>query len=287
MKKNTVVLVTGLSGAGKTSAMAVLEDLGYHCMDRFPKTMVDSLIKEMQDEKNPQYRYMALSVSAVDFRDFYDKFKNAEVKLTVLFLDASKEQLLLRYKYSRRYHPLIVANLANSLEEAIDAEIQEVSVIKTYATIIIDTSFLTTQNLTSRIRRFFSFEEKRSLSISFISFGYRKGIPLDADLVFDVRFLNNPYWVEKLRAKSGNDMEVYSYVMEDPVTKDYLEQILPFLDYSFKKYIDESKHHLTVAIGCTGGQHRSVSFVNYLFKYYKKNYSVFKNHRDVEELTEL
>ena len=286
MKNNTVVLVTGLSGAGKTSSMAVLEDLGYHCMDRFPKTMVDALIKEIQEEKDPRYKNMALSVNAVDFKEFFDKFKNTDVKLIVLFLDASKEQLLLRYKYSRRYHPLIVANLANSLEEAIDAEIVEVSAIKSYATIIIDTSFLTTQNLTHRIKRFFSFEEKRSLSISFISFGYRKGIPLDADLVFDVRFLNNPYWEEKLREKSGNDMEVYSYVMEDQVTKDYLEQILPFLDYSFKKYIDESKHHLTVAIGCTGGQHRSVSFVNYLYKYYKKNYSVFKNHRDVEEQSE-
>lgn len=286
MKNNTVVLVTGLSGAGKTSSMAVLEDLGYHCMDRFPKTMVDALITEIQEEKDARYKNMALSVNAVDFKEFFDKFKNTDVKLIVLFLDASKEQLLLRYKYSRRYHPLIVANLANSLEEAIDAEIVEVSAIKSYATIIIDTSFLTTQNLTHRIKRFFSFEEKRSLSISFISFGYRKGIPLDADLVFDVRFLNNPYWEEKLREKSGNDMEVYSYVMEDQVTKDYLEQILPFLDYSFKKYIDESKHHLTVAIGCTGGQHRSVSFVNYLYKYYKKNYSVFKNHRDVEEQNE-
>ena len=286
MKKNTVVLVTGLSGAGKTSAMAVLEDLGYHCMDRFPKTMVDALITEIHEEKDPRYKNMALSVTAADFKHFFDKFKNTEVKLIVLFLDASKDQLLLRYKYSRRYHPLIVAGMANSLEEAIDAEIKDISAIKSFATIIIDTSFLTTQNLTSRIKRFFSFEEKRSLSISFISFGYRKGLPLDADLVFDVRFLNNPYWEERLRLKSGNDMEVYSYVMEDQVTKEYLEHLLPFLDYSFKKYIDESKHHLTVAIGCTGGQHRSVSFVNYLFKYYRKNYSVFKNHRDIEELEE-
>lgn len=286
MKKNTVVLVTGLSGAGKTSAMAVLEDLGYHCMDRFPRSMVDNLIEEIQEEKDQRYKNMALSVNSVDFKTFFDKFKNTEVKLVVLFLEASKEQLLLRYKYSRRYHPLIVANLANSLEEALDAEIHEITAIRSYATIIIDTTFLTTQNLTSRIKRFFSFEEKMSLSISFISFGYRKGLPMDADLVFDVRFLNNPYWEEHLRKKSGNDMDVYSYVMEDQVTKEYLEHILPFLDYSFKKYIDESKHHLTVAIGCTGGQHRSVSFVNYLYKHYRKNYSVFKTHRDVEEFVE-
>lgn len=286
MKNNTVVLVTGLSGAGKTSSMAVLEDLGYHCIDRFPETMVDSLIKEIHEENDPRYKKLALSVTAVDFKVFFNKFKNTDIEVVVLFLDASKEQLLLRYKYSRRNHPLIVANMANSLEEAIDAEIKEFSDIKSSATIIIDTTFLSQQNLTSRIKRFFTFEDKSSLSISFISFGYRKGLPMDADLVFDVRFLNNPYWEEHLRDKSGNDMEVYSYVMEDEITKEFLTHLLPFLDYAFKKYIDESKHHLTVAIGCTGGQHRSVSLVNYLYKHYRKEYSVFKNHRDVKESTE-
>ncbi len=286
MKNNTVVLVTGLSGAGKTSSMAVLEDLGYHCIDRFPETMVDSLIKEIHEEDDPRYKKLALSVTAVDFKVFFNKFKNTDIEVVVLFLDASKEQLLLRYKYSRRNHPLIVANMANSLEEAIDAEIKEFSDIKSSATIIIDTTFLSQQNLTSRIKRFFTFEDKSSLSISFISFGYRKGLPMDADLVFDVRFLNNPYWEEHLRDKSGNDMEVYSYVMEDEITKEFLTHLLPFLDYAFKKYIDESKHHLTVAIGCTGGQHRSVSLVNYLYKHYRKEYSVFKNHRDVKESTE-
>ena len=285
MKNNTVVLVTGLSGAGKTSSMAVLEDLGYHCIDRFPETMVDSLIKEIHEENDPRYKKLALSVTAVDFKVFFNKFKNTDIEVVVLFLDASKEQLLLRYKYSRRNHPLIVANMANSLEEAIDAEIKEFSDIKSSATIIIDTTFLSQQNLTSRIKRFFTFEDKSSLSISFISFGYRKGLPMDADLVFDVRFLNNPYWEEHLRDKSGNDMEVYSYVMEDEITKEFLTHLLPFLDYAFKKYIDESKHHLTVAIGCTGGQHRSVSLVNYLYKHYRKEYSVFKNHRDVKEST--
>ena len=286
MKNNTVVLVTGLSGAGKTSSMAVLEDLGYHCIDRFPETMVDSLIKEIHEEDDPRYKKLALSVTAVDFKVFFNKFKNTDIEVVVLFLDASKEQLLLRYKYSRRNHPLIVANMANSLEEAIDAEIKEFSDIKSSATIIIDTTFLSQQNLTSRIKRFFTFEDKSSLSISFISFGYRKGLPMDADLVFDVRFLNNPYWEQHLRDKSGNDMEVYSYVMEDEITKEFLTHLLPFLDYAFKKYIDESKHHLTVAIGCTGGQHRSVSLVNYLYKHYRKEYSVFKNHRDVKESTE-
>ncbi|CAM3735764.1 RNase adapter RapZ [Erysipelothrix urinaevulpis] len=286
MKKNTVVLVTGLSGAGKTSSMAVLEDLGYHCIDRFPETMVDELINTIHEANDPRYQKLALSVTAVDFKTFFNKFKNTDVELVVLFLDASKEQLLLRYKYNRRNHPLIVANMANSLDEAIDAEVKEFSNIKGSATIIIDTSFLSLQNLTSRIKRFFTYEDKASLAISFISFGYRKGLPMDADLVFDVRFLNNPYWEEHLRDKSGNDLDVYSYVMEDSLTKDFLEYLLPFLNYAFERYVDESKHHLTVAIGCTGGQHRSVSLTNFLYKHYRKEYKVFKTHRDVVEFNE-
>lgn len=165
MEKQKVVLVTGLSGAGKTSAMAVLEDMGYHCIDRFPVFMIEELVRDIEAMKDGTYSNLALSVNAADFDVFYRTFKNAECELTVLFLDASKEQLLLRYKYNRRNHPLIVANLANGLEEAIDAEIEEFSNIKSRASIIIDTTFLTQQNLTSRIKRFFKIEGNRSKSV--------------------------------------------------------------------------------------------------------------------------
>ena len=283
LNKPKIVLVTGLSGAGKTSAMAVLEDMGYHCIDRFPAALIDNLIDEIIAKKTPGYENVALSVTAKDFFKFYNRLKGIDAELTVLFLDASKEQLLLRYKYNRRNHPLVVAGLANSLEEGLDAEITEFSEIKSFASIIIDTTFLTAQNLTQRIQRFFSVEGKQTLNISFISFGYRKGLPRDADLVFDVRFLNNPYLEESLREKTGNDVAVYNYVLDDPKTQEYLEYLKPFLDYSFDKYVEESKHLLTVAIGCTGGQHRSVSIVNWLYDQYRKDYTSFKNHRDVKD----
>lgn len=285
MTKNKVILVSGLSGAGKTSSMAVLEDLGYHCIDRFPVTLLDNLVDEVIELKDARFSNLALSVSANDFNDFYLAFKAVDCELIVLFLDASKEQLLLRYKYNRRNHPLIVANLANGLEEAIDYEIEEFSLIKSNATIIVDTTFLSTQKLSSRIERFFKMESRTStLSISFISFGYRKGLPMDADLVFDVRFLKNPYWVDALRPQSGNDHDVYNYVLEDEKTKEFLIQLESFFNYTLEIYKEQSKHHLTVAIGCTGGQHRSVSIVNYLFDLYRKNYTVYKDHRDAVEV---
>ena len=286
MKKNKVILVTGLSGAGKTSAMAVLEDIGYHCIDRFPSMLLNHLIKEVNELKDGHFNNLALSVSANDFQKFYDAFKNVDCELLVLFLDASKEQLLLRYKYNRRNHPLIVSNVANSLEEAIDAEILEFSKIKSSATIIIDTTFLTVSKLSSRIERFFKVNDKDSiLSISFISFGYRKGLPMDADLVFDVRFLDNPYWEESLRLKSGNDIQVYNYVVQNDKTQSYLRELEHFLDFSMNEYALQNKHHLTIGIGCTGGQHRSVSIVNYLNDHYRKQYTVYKDHRDAVEVS--
>ncbi|AZK43805.1 RNase adapter RapZ [Erysipelothrix piscisicarius] len=283
MEKQKVVLVTGLSGAGKTSAMAVLEDMGYHCIDRFPVFMIEDLVRDIEAMKDGTYSNLALSVNAADFDVFYRTFKNSECELIVLFLDASKEQLLLRYKYNRRNHPLIVANLANGLEEAIDAEIEQFSNIKSRASIIIDTTFLTQQNLTSRIKRFFKIEGNQSLFLSFISFGYRKGLPMDADLVFDVRFLNNPYWEESLRSMTGNDKPVFDYVINDEKTQEFLKYLTHFLDYAFERYIEESKHLLTVAIGCTGGQHRSVSIVNWLYENYDKQYNTLKDHRDMPE----
>lgn len=286
MKKNKVVLVTGLSGAGKTSAMAVLEDIGYHCIDRFPSMLLNYLIDELSQLKDGHFNNLALSVSANDFDRFYNAFKNVDCELIVLFLDASKEQLLLRYKYNRRNHPLIVANVANSLEEAIDAEILEFSNIKSSATIIIDTTFLTVSKLSSRLERFFKVNDKESiLSISFISFGYRKGLPRDADLVFDVRFLENPYWVEELRVQSGNDAAVYNYVIDQEKTQEYLKELERFLDFSIREYALQNKHHLTIGIGCTGGQHRSVSVANYLYNHYRKEYTAYKDHRDVVEVS--
>ncbi len=284
MSRSQVVLVTGLSGAGKTSAMAVLEDLGYHCIDRFPNNMVDHLIDDIEEERDPRYRRLALSVASIDFNAFFKAFKNADVTLQVLFLDATKEVLLRRYQDSNRHHPLLISNMASSLEEAIDVEIRNLASLKSYATIIIDTSHLKFSDLKKRIRRFFTSESKDYLSITFMSFSYRGGVPLDADLVFDIRFLKNPYQNESLRLYTGLDPQVYHRLVNDENTDAYLKHLLPFLNYSFEEYFKEGRHHLTVALGCTNGRYRSVSLVKHLEAYYRRQYRVFAVHRDLKEL---
>lgn len=281
--KQSVILVTGLSGAGKTSVMAILEDMGYYCMDGFPSSLLPSLSEDMQKGSDVHYARVAVATGGQDFEAFYRCFRNLECDLSVLFLEASKEQLLHRYKYNRRYHPLLINGSANSLEEAIDMEIAELSRFKEMASIIIDTSFLTPHSLSSRIQRYFKIGDKPELSISFISFGYKQGLPLDADFVFDVRFLSNPFWHKELKDKTGNNKEVYHFVIDDEKTQSYLPRLVDFLSNSFKEYEKENKSHITVAIGCTGGQHRSVSIVNYLYRYFKHDYHVFKNHRDLKE----
>lgn len=284
MNIKRVVLVTGVSGAGKTTAMAVLEDMGYTCIDRYPVKLLDALTTLiLEDGVSNTYQNLALSVSAQDLGEFKRAFENTQCDLTILYLDASFESLLLRYKYNRRHHPLLVSKLANSLEDAINLEIAQFSQIKDYATIIIDTSNSSVHDLSRRVQEVFSISSRQSLSISFLSFGFRNGVPRDADLVFDVRVLKNPYWDASLRQKSGNDKAVFEYVMNDAETKKYLDTLIPYLDHVVEKYKHDTKHHLTVAIGCTGGQHRSVSIANYLHRKYRKNHETFLNHRDVQE----
>ena len=281
---NKVVLVTGISGAGKTTAMAVLEDMGYHCIDRYPVFLIDELIELLQsNEEDERLRNLALSVSAHDFFTFKQAFENMECDLTILYLDASYDALLLRYKYNRRSHPLLIQKKANSLEEAIEFEIASFYEVREYATIIIDTSHLSVHDLSKRIQAVFSISSQKALTISFVSFGFRHGVPGDADMVVDVRFLANPYWEVSLREKSGNDRVVYDYVLEDDKTQAFLKTFIPYLEFVLDQYTHDSKNHLTVAIGCTGGQHRSVSLVNWLQRQYRKAYPVFINHRDVKD----
>lgn len=280
---NKVVLVTGISGAGKTTAMAVLEDMGYHCIDRYPVFLIDELIELLQsNEEDERLRNLALSVSAHDFFTFKQAFENMECDLTILYLDASYDALLLRYKYNRRSHPLLIQKKANSLEEAIEFEIASFYEVREYATIIIDTSHLSVHDLSKRIQAVFSISSQKALTISFVSFGFRHGVPGDADMVVDVRFLANPYWEVSLREKSGNDRVVYDYVLEDDKTQAFLKTFIPYLEFVLDQYTHDSKNHLTVAIGCTGGQHRSVSLVNWLQRQYREAYPVFINHRDVK-----
>lgn len=280
--KHRIILVSGMSGAGKTTAMGILEDMGYHCMDQFPVKLLPNLLEMIAKDSDTRFHNLALSTNLVDFNEFKNTLAVLDIDLQILILESSNQELLKRYKFTRRTHPMLLSNIATTLEDGIQIERERLSKLKEQNCLVIDTSFLNATELKQRLNKVFAINNRASFSISFISFGYKNGLPMDADLLFDVRFLPNPYWIEALRSKSGNDKEVFDYVMSDKETKRFINKLKPFLDYAFKQYIKEGKNHFTVGIGCTGGMHRSVSIVNWLFEEYGKKYHCFKEHRDLE-----
>lgn len=280
--KHRIILVSGMSGAGKTTAMGILEDMGYHCMDQFPVKLLPNLLEMIALESDTRFHNLALSTNLVDFNEFKNTLGVLDIDLQILILESSNQELLKRYKFTRRTHPMLLSNIATTLEDGIQIERERLSKLKEQNCLVVDTSFLNATELKQRLNKVFAINNRASFSISFISFGYKNGLPMDADLLFDVRFLPNPYWIEALRSKSGNDQEVFDYVMSDKETKRFIKKLKPFLDYAFKQYIKEGKNHFTVGIGCTGGMHRSVSIVNWLFDEYGKKYHCFKEHRDLE-----
>lgn len=279
-KTKRVILVSGMSGAGKSTATRILEDMGYHIIDNFPVQLLSLLVDMIENSTDPRYSYIALSTSAEDFPAFLRGIKGEGIEVRVLFLDASDTVLIHRYKSTRRTHPMLLSNTANTLEEAIGVERTMLSKVINNSFVTIDTSFLTEKEMKNTLNQYFAKGAAPSFSISFISFGYKYGVPMDADLMIDVRFLPNPFWVPELRPYSGNDKCVYDYVMEKPETREFLKRLLSFMDYSFKEYVKEGKNHFTVAIGCTGGQHRSVAITNFLYDHYRNTYHSYKQHRD-------
>ncbi|MCI9049083.1 MAG: RNase adapter RapZ, partial [Coprobacillus sp.] len=200
--------------------------------------------------------------------------------LTVVFLDAENETLLSRYKQTRRSHPLMISNRSSSLLEAIDDERNMAEPISKLANIVIDTTLLKPAKLQDKLEIYFHKGNQETFRISFVSFGYKHGVPRDADLLLDVRFLPNPFYIEELRNKTGNDKEVYDYVMQQPETIEFIEKTTVYYDYLLKKYEEEGKMQMIIGVGCTGGQHRSVTLANYLAEYYSQYYQVYKWHRD-------
>lgn len=283
-KTKRVILVSGMSGAGKSTATRVLEDMGYHIIDNFPVQLLSLLVDMIENSSDPRYSYIALSTSAQDFDQFLRGLKGEGIEVQVMFLDANDSVLLHRYKSTRRMHPLLLSNQCNTLEEAISVERQTFAhIANNNQFITIDSSFLGEKEFRNKIEKYFSRSSIPTFSISFISFGYKYGVPMDADLMIDVRFLPNPFWVVELRPFSGNDQQVYDYVMDKPETQEFIKRLLAFMDYAFEQYVKEGKNHFTVAIGCTGGQHRSVAITNFLFDHYKEKYNCYKEHRDEKE----
>lgn len=280
MENKRIILISGMSGAGKTTATRCLEDMGYHIIDNFPVQLVSVFVDMIEATTDPRYNYVALSTTARDFPEFLSTLKGQSIDVNILFLDAKDEVLLTRYKSTRRTHPLLLSNQCNTLEEAISVERQMFSRLIDESFRIVDTSYLSEKEFKRTIEQYFRKSKVPAFSISFESFGFKYGVPMDADMVIDVRFLPNPFWVVDLRPYNGNDACVYDYVMEKEETKEFISRFTSFTDYMLSQYAAEGKNHFTVAIGCTGGQHRSVSITNYLYDYYKEKYNCYKSHRE-------
>lgn len=283
MEKN-LVLVTGMSGAGKTSAMNALADLGYNCIDNYPKELLSSL-ENLIDNDHPAYARLALSVSATDYVEFMNFFDNLNRPLQIIFVDAGDEELLLRYRFTRRIHPMVLNGKTTTLEEAIELERDYFKSLEENRkdTLHIDTTRLTPQALVNLLKPHFKSTEEPEFAITFLSFGFKHGVPLDADEIIDVRFLPNPFYEPELKQKTGNDPSVFQYVMERQETREFTEKLKEYLDFVFKAYKAQNKNHMIVAVGCTGGQHRSVSIANWLHEQYNGEYKTFAVHRDARE----
>lgn len=261
--------------------MAIFENMEYRCIDNYPV----ALLKEFGDllRTSTKYSKVAMAVSLGDAILAVRVFSNMDwVDLTVIFLDCEDEVLLSRYKQTRRSHPLMIGNVASSLTEAIQFEREMADPISKLANIIIDTTLLKPIKLQDKLEIYFHKGNQDTFRVSFVSFGYKHGVPKDADLLLDVRFLPNPFYIEELRAQTGNDKAVYDYVMEQPETQEFIEKTIVYYDYLLKKYEEEGKMQMIIGIGCTGGQHRSVTLTNYFADHYAKFYQVYKWHRDAD-----
>ncbi len=279
MEMHELVVVTGMSGAGKTSAMEAFENMAYRCIDNYPVVLLPELGEYIKEQKGTEK--VALAVSLEDARKAIMILENMEwINLSVLFLDCSNEVLIKRYKESRRIHPLMISNRVSSLGDALMVEREDANRVAQLANYIVDTSNLKKKRFQKILLNYYDKENSQGITVTFESFGYKNGVPRDTDLLFDVRFLPNPFYVEQLRPLTGNDKAVYDYVMEKKETAVFIEKLKDLLDYLIEQYIIEGKQHLTIGIGCTGGQHRSVTLANYFTEYYGKRYRVNCFHRD-------
>lgn len=280
MKK--IIIVSGISGAGKTMTSNILEDKGYRCIDQYPPELFEDLIELIEHDDSTKYDNIVLTVSLSDLDRYNNTLKNTNIKPTLIFIDADKETVINRYKFTRRVHPLLISNVASSLEEAIDIEKGILNKYKKFGKII-DTTHLSSKQLNEKLNDALEATKDVNLSLTFISFGFKKGIPYDADNVFDVRFLDNPFYDPKLKTKTGNDKAVKEFVLNKPRTQRYLKKLIAYIDFMIKSYDKEEKRHLTICVGCTGGQHRSVVITNYLYQYYKKDYTCYYKHRELKK----
>ena len=281
-----LVIVTGMSGAGKTTALKMLEDMGYFCVDNLPIPLLTRFV-EMFSDPEEKVKKIALGIDVRGSQDFsglqevLDEMDEKKVSYEILFLDAQDDVLIKRYKETRRQHPL---SGSGRVDTGIAREREKIMFLKIRATYILDTSKMLTRELKLELEKIFvKGESFCNLYITVMSFGFKYGIPQDSDLVFDVRFLPNPYYIDELKEKTGNDPEVQDYVMENEKAQVFLDKLTDMVDFLIPNYILEGKNQLVIAIGCTGGKHRSVTLANALYQKLDKqeNYGVRIEHRDI------
>lgn len=281
MSVKRLVLVSGLSGAGKTSFIGILEDMGYECLDRYPFGLLDGLLDFIFSTKDHRYDNIALSINVKEFAHAIALLNYRQVQFQAIFLDAQDEIITQRYQFTRRQHPLITNGQASTLQQAIEMERGYMQQVEADV-MRIDTSHLSQKQLKKLVEASLTLDGQVKFSVSFVSFGFKFGVPLDADVVFDARFLPNPFWELELRSLTGNDEAVFRYVIDQEKTQQFIKLMVDYLDFSFEHSQQEGRNHFTVAIGCTGGKHRSVSLVNYLCDYYQKRVYSLRYHRDIE-----
>lgn len=282
-----VVIISGLSGAGKTVALRALEDIGYFCIDNLPVTLIEPFLSAIETGKDIHKIGIGVDIREKGFLSgAYQtlSFLKGKYSIEILFFEAEKEVMLRRYRETRRPHPMLSIRGEMDIEAAIEEERALLSVIREAADKIIDTSNYTPHQLRHLITSTYGeFKETQGINVSIISFGYKFGVPQNADLLFDVRFLPNPYFIPELKPLKGTDAVVSDFVIYNESTRDFLSRLTSMLDFLMPNYIREGRSYLVIGVGCTGGMHRSPAIVENIAKYMKEKHGIQPNviHRDM------
>ncbi len=282
------VIVTGISGAGKISALKIFEDSGFYCADNLPIELINSFA-DLVFAENSEKNKVAIGVdirsgARLDkMNDVLKELKEKDQEYEILFLDCNNDTLVKRFKETRRSHPM---GDQDSVYNEIEEEREKLAFLKEQADYIIDTSNLLIRDLRKEIENIFiKDKEYNNLFVTILSFGFKYGVPADCDLVFDVRFLPNPYYEPKLKKKTGEDKDVQDFVLNSPVSEIFIDKLFDMVEFLIPNYIDEGKNQLVIGIGCTGGHHRSVTVANELYKKLSQddgNFGLRKAHRDID-----
>lgn len=284
------VIISGMSGAGKTSALHIMEDIGYYCVDNIPSSLLQTLYKLCMDSSDSAMKRVAVVVDVRgngDYEAMYDdleNFKKCNEGVSILYIDAKVDSLIVRYKETRRRHPLTERLKDGSVAAAVKEEQRLLVPVKTLADYGIDTTFMSIKQLRERIISMFLENSSKGIMITFMSFGFKYGIPLESDLIIDVRCLPNPFYIAELKEHTGLEKCIQDYVLDSDETQGFVKRLIDLLDYSLPLYLKEGKSELVVGIGCTGGKHRSVTIAGLLDKHFlDKGYKCIVQHRDVRK----